>query len=140
MSRRSENVALTTLVVSLGALFVVSEVSNRNAPRQQRNRYATEADCHCEYSASQCHYDSRYGRYVGPWYASDPVQRRRDMDDPGTGRACMYSGGTSTHYAGGSSRPVPTTNEDSTVSTGVETRERGGFGRTGRSGGYRFTG
>jgi len=140
MSRRSENVALTTLVVSLGAMFIISTMSNRNAPRQQRNRYATQADCSCEYNARQCSYDSGHGRYVGPWYASDPVQRRRDADDPGPGRSCSYTGSSGSHYGGGYGRATPSTQEGQSVSTGLEMRERGGFGRTGRSGGYRFTG
>lgn len=128
MSRRSDKVALTTLIVGILGVTAWQGWRERNLQPLQRNRYASAADCACAYSDTQCQYDSRSGYVVGPWYARDAGTRRRDPQDPGTGRWCAaQSGGGGGGYHGsyGGYRGGP---------VGSEEGHRAGFGGTARRG------
>ncbi|MBP3984340.1 hypothetical protein J5837_07845 [Pseudoxanthomonas helianthi] len=93
--------------------------------KMQRNRYADEASCRCDYG-DRCDLDWNQengpGKWVGPWYASNDADRR--ADDPGMGACRTHGGGYRSGYVyrdDGYRGPAS-----------VERGYRGGFGGTGR--------
>lgn len=126
MSKRSETVVLTTLVVGVAGAALWSGWRESQYQPLLRNRYHSAADCECAYSPPQCRLDPASNHYLGPWYLRDEAQRRRDPQDPGPGRDCEDERRRRSAGAvyGGRAAAGPE----------VERGHRYGFGGTARSG------
>lgn len=111
------------LPVGIVACIGFPLLRDATADPMQRNRYADERSCRCDYG-DRCRLED--GQWTGPWYARD----RGDQwgGDPGAG-ACRSGGGS--RYGYGGSRTTPA--EDAYRGpASVERGYRGGFGGSGR--------
>lgn len=110
----------------LGAAAFVGYPMLRDATSDSmlRNRYGNDRySCECDYGEDRCSYTP--DGWVGPWYARDGGDRRKD--DPGSGACYAGRSGYGGYYAG-TGRVPP----DYRAPSGVERGYRGGFGGTGR--------
>ncbi len=115
---KSSAVVLALMGAGLG-------LSHCSQPEYRRNGYASAAECMKDYSPQQCqaskgydangYYTGHHGSYFGPWY-----QRGATASDgnPGPGRTALNG-------------------VSQAASPSMSTTQRGGFGGTGRSSGYR---
>lgn len=120
--KRSDLVTITVAGVALATSAALAP----SYQRLERKRYSDRHDCECDYSPAQCQ-SSEGSEIAGPWYARDEDIRRKDANDPGTGR-CYGNTGSSGGSSGYGYRPG---------SRGYVTTEQGyrnGFGTTAHRG------
>lgn len=121
--KRSLEVPLLWIGVAVLAGFPI--LRDATSDPMQRNQYGSDVrSCECDYGRDRC--ERHQGNWVGPWYASESADARKD--DPGGG-ACRsrYSGSS---YAYGA-RPSGA-DEGYRGPRSIETGYRGGFGGSGR--------
>lgn len=105
-------------VVALAALGATASLAGCSPqPEYRRNGYSSRADCLRDYPSGPCEGSrSAGGHFYGPWYGGS--QRALPANDPGPGASAVN---------GRSQLADPS----------ASVTRRGGFGATGRAGGYR---